>query len=42
MPHTYAQNYLHIVFSTKERKKLIVKEFQPRLWSYMAEIMAFW
>jgi putative transposase len=38
MPHTYAQNYLHIVFSTKERKKLIVKEFQPRLWSYMAGI----
>ena len=38
MPHTYAQNYLHIVFSTKERKKLIVKEFQPKLWSYMAGI----
>jgi len=38
MPHTYTQNYLHIVFSTKERWKLISKEFQPKLWSYMAGI----
>ena len=45
MPHTYSQNYLHVVFSTKERRKLITKEFQPKLWSYMAgiaRIMAFW
>jgi putative transposase len=38
MPHTYSQNYLHVVFSTKERRKLIRKEFQPKLWSYMAGI----
>lgn len=38
MPHTYSQNYLHVVFSTKERQKLITKEFQPKLWSYMAGI----
>jgi REP element-mobilizing transposase RayT len=38
MPHTYLQNYLHVVFSTKERRKLITKEFQPKLWSYMAGI----
>ncbi len=38
MPHTYSQNYLHVVFSTKERRKLITKEFQPKLWSYMAGI----
>jgi hypothetical protein len=31
MPHTYSQNYLHLVFSTKERRKLITKEFQPKL-----------
>ncbi|HEY2394221.1 MAG TPA: IS200/IS605 family transposase [Candidatus Angelobacter sp.] len=38
MPHTYVQNYLHIVFSTKGRKKFITKKFQPKLWSYMAGI----
>lgn len=38
MPHTYSQNYLHVVFSTKGRRKLITKEFQPKLWSYMAGI----
>jgi REP-associated tyrosine transposase len=36
--HTYSQNYLHVVFSTKERRKLITKEFQPKLWSYIAGI----
>lgn len=36
MSHTYAQNHLHVVFSTKERKKLIEKPIQPKVWSYMA------
>jgi putative transposase len=38
MPHTYAQNAIHIVFSTKARAKLIPKDSQPRLWSYAAGI----
>jgi len=38
MPHTYSQDYQHIVFSTKEREKLISKAMQPKLWSYMAGI----
>ena len=38
MPHTYAQNLLHIVFSTKDRRKSVSPEFQPRLWSYAAGI----
>jgi putative transposase len=38
MSHTYAQNHLHVVFSTKERKRLIAKPMQPKLWSYMAGI----
>jgi hypothetical protein len=38
MSHTYSQNHLHIVFSTKERKRLIATTMQPRLWSYMAGI----
>ena len=38
MPHTYAQNAIHAVFSTKDRAKLIPQDFQPRLWSYAAGI----
>jgi len=38
LSHSYAQNHLHIVFSTKERLKLIPKPMQPKLWSYMAGI----
>ncbi len=38
MSHTYTQNHLHIVFSTKQRAKLIAKRDQPKLWSYMAGI----
>jgi putative transposase len=38
MPHTYAQNAIHVVFSTKDRAKLIPKDFQPRLWAYSAGI----
>ena len=38
MSHTYAQDLLHIVFSTKDRHKAISSEFQPRLWTYAAGI----
>ena len=38
MSHTYTQNHLHVVFSTKERARLIAKRDQPKLWSYMAGI----
>ena len=38
MSHTYSQNVIHVVFSTKERRKLISVEFRPRLWAYAAGI----
>jgi putative transposase len=38
MSHSYAQNHIHLVFSTKNRRKLIPKQFQPRLWAYIAGI----
>ena len=38
MPHTYAQNTVHIIYSTKDRRKSIPKEFQPGLWAYIAGI----
>jgi REP element-mobilizing transposase RayT len=38
MPHAFTNNHIHLVFSTKERRKLISSEFQPETWSYMAGI----
>jgi putative transposase len=38
LSHTYSKNHFHIVFSTKERRKLISKQLQPQLWSYMIGI----
>jgi putative transposase len=38
MAHSYSQNHIHLVFSTKDRAKLISKELQPRLWAYVAAI----
>ena len=39
MSHTYASLLVHCVFSTKERKPLIDKEMQSRLWSFMGGIV---
>ena len=38
MSHTYFQNVMHIVFSTKERRKLIPTEMKESLWAYTAAI----
>jgi putative transposase len=38
LSHTYSQNHLHVVFSTKERQKSIDQQTQPKLWAYMAGI----
>jgi putative transposase len=38
MAHTFAQNVIHVVFSTKDRRKMISAEFQPRMWAYSAGI----
>jgi putative transposase len=38
MAHTYVQNIVHVVFSTKQRLKLIPREFQPRMWAYVAGV----
>ena len=29
---------MHVIFSTKDRRKIIEKELQPRLWAYLAGI----
>jgi REP element-mobilizing transposase RayT len=38
MSHTHSQNHVHVVFSTKNRLKLLKREFLPRLWAYAAAI----
>jgi putative transposase len=38
MSHTYCSSLFHCVFSTKERRKTIEAEIQPRLWAYMGGV----
>jgi putative transposase len=38
MSHTYSQNVLHVIFSTKDRQKTISTDLQPRLWTYVAGV----
>jgi putative transposase len=38
MPSSYVSNHVHIVFSTKNRARLIQEDLQPKLWAYMAGI----
>jgi len=36
--HSYCNNHLHVVYSTKHRENLIPAEFENRLYSFVAEI----
>ncbi|HKW62305.1 MAG TPA: IS200/IS605 family transposase [Candidatus Acidoferrum sp.] len=38
MSHTYTQNVVHVVFSTKDRHKAIDAGFRPKLWAYVRGI----
>lgn len=38
MSHTYAQNAIHIVFSTKSRCRFIPNQMQSELWAYIGGI----
>src|SRR5271166_6197509 len=38
MPSSYVSNHVHLVFSTKNRLKLISEDLQPKLWLYMAGV----
>jgi putative transposase len=38
MSHTYAQNVIHVVFGTKDRRKAIPQLLQRRMWAYVAGI----
>lgn len=38
MAHTLVQNLLHVVFSTKQRRRLIARDKLGRTWAYLAGI----
>ena len=38
MPHTYVSALFHCVFSTKERRKMIIPEVRTRLWAFIGGI----
>lgn len=38
MSHTYAQNVIHVVFSTKDRRKLLSGEMRSQMWAYATGI----
>jgi len=38
LSHTYVQNLVHIVFSTKDRRKIIPPSLRERMWSYIGGI----
>ena len=38
MSHTYFQKVMHVVFSTKDRRRIIPPDMKERLWSYTAGI----
>ncbi|HKF23377.1 MAG TPA: IS200/IS605 family transposase [Candidatus Angelobacter sp.] len=38
MSHSYLHNPVHVVFSTKERRKLISNESRSHLWAYLAGV----
>src|SRR6476619_1737958 len=38
MTHSYRVHYFHLIWSTKGRRRLILPEVQPRLYSYLGAI----
>jgi putative transposase len=38
VPHSYVSCYMHYVFSTKDRSKIITPELKERLWPYMGGV----
>jgi putative transposase len=38
MSGSYVSHHMHIVFSTKDRAKIIPQALQPKLWAYMSGI----
>ena len=39
MPQSLAHNYLHLIFSTKERRPRLVDDIRPELHAYLATVL---
>ena len=42
MPQSLAVNYIHLIYSTKHREKLLLPEIRPDLFAYKAAILQEW
>jgi putative transposase len=38
MSHSYSNNYVHVIYSTKNRENLIATEFEKRIYPFIASI----
>jgi putative transposase len=38
MAHTYSSTYIHYIFATKNHAKIIRREIQSRIWSYIGGV----
>ena len=38
MSHTYVSSLVHVVFSTKDRKRFLLPEIQERLWPFISGV----
>ena len=38
MSHSYSNNYVHAIYSTKNRENLIPTEFEKRIYSFIASV----
>jgi putative transposase len=38
MSHAYSRNYVHLVFATKDRRRVIKEPVQQKMWPYLASI----
>ena len=38
MSHSYSNNYVHVIYSTKGRENLIPEDFEKRLYSFIASV----
>jgi putative transposase len=38
MSHSFSKNHVHVVFSTKDRRRTISETMQPEMWSYLSGV----
>jgi putative transposase len=38
MSHSFSKNHVHVVFSTKDRRRTISESMQPEMWAYLSGV----